>query len=104
MALLLMVVVAAATIELALYLHGRPTCAAIRSGSAALTSDRKCFDGSSDRQDLVEALCVAAALGALAGAFLSWRFLERGGNERAAATVVCVALILGGLALLLGSI
>ena len=103
-ALVLMAVVAAATIEIAVYLHGRPTCEAIRSGGAALTADRKCFDGSSDRQDVVEALAVAAALVALVGAYASWRFLERGGDERRTAAVVCGALVLGGLAILLGSI
>ena len=99
-----MAVVAAATIEIVVYLHGRPTCEAVRSGAAALTSDRKCFDGSSNRQDVVEALSVVAALVALGGAFASWRFLESGGNERRTAAVVCTALVLGGLAIFLGSI
>jgi hypothetical protein len=102
-ALLLMICVAAATVEVGGYLHGRPTCQAIQSGAEPLTSDRKCFDGSSARKSLVEALCAAAALWAAAGAFLSWRFLARGGDDRRAAIVVSLALILGGLALAVGS-
>jgi hypothetical protein len=102
--LLLMLVLAAATVEIAVYLGGRPTCAAIRSGSAALTVDRKCFDGSSSRETLVEVLAVVAALAALAGAYGAWRVLERGGDERRTALIASVALVLGGLALLAGSI
>ncbi len=103
-ALLLMVVVAAASLEIAGYLHGRPTCEAIRSASSALTADRKCFDGSSGRQTLVEVLAVAAALLAVIGGIASWRFLERGGDERQTIVAVSLALIAAGATLLLGSI
>jgi hypothetical protein len=102
--LVLMLVVAAASVEVALYLHDKPTCEAVRSGSTPLTADRKCFNGSSDHKTIVEALAIASALLALAGAFASWRVLERDGDERLATTIASAALILGGLALLLGSI
>ncbi len=103
-ALLLMVVVAAASVEVAVYLHDKPTCEAVRSGSTPLTLDRKCFDGSSDRETIVEVIAIGAALLALAGAASSWRVLERDGDERQAAMTAALALILGGGALLLGSI
>jgi uncharacterized membrane protein YjjP (DUF1212 family) len=102
--LLLMVVVAAASVEVTLYLQDKPTCEAVRSGSTPLTADRKCFDGSSDRKTVVEALAAVAALAALGGAFAWWRVLERDGDQRQAAMIASVALILGGVALLLGSI
>lgn len=80
-----------------------PTCAAVRSGSAAVPSDRQCFDGSEARKWTVFGLGVAGAASAAAAAILATAFAVGGARVRILAAAIVLALSLSALSILVGA-
>ncbi len=84
-------------------LAGTPTCSAVRSGAAAIPSDRKCFAGSEARRSAVLGMGIAGAASAAAAAVLAVAFALRGGPVRLLAAAIALALALVGLSILVGA-
>lgn len=84
-------------------LAGTPTCAAVRSGSAAVPSDRKCFDGGEARKAAVLGTGIAGAASAAGAAVLAVAFAVRGRPVRLLTAAIALALALSGLSILVGA-
>lgn len=81
-----------------------PTCDDVRSGAAALPSDNQCFDGSSAQK--VASLVLGWPSGVLAGvaALLALMFTFTGRRGGLLLRITGLAVVLGALSILIGSI
>jgi hypothetical protein len=81
-----------------------PTCDDVRSGAAALPSDNECFDGSSGQK--VASVVLGWPSGVLAGvaAIIALMFTFTGRRGGLLLRITGIAVVLGALSILIGSI
>jgi hypothetical protein len=81
-----------------------PTCDDVRSGAAALPSDNECFDGSSGQK--VASLVLGWPSGVLAGvaALIALMFTFTGRRGGLLLRITGIAVVLGALSILIGSL
>ena len=81
-----------------------PTCEEIRSGEAPIPADRECFDGSSGQKTASLALGWPSAVVAGLAALIALYFTLTGRAGSLVLRVTGVAIVLGALSILVGSI
>jgi hypothetical protein len=83
---------------------GTPTCHDVSAGNAAIPSDGECFRGSSLQKAITLGLGWPSGMVAGMAGLLALAFAVTGRRRRLALLLAALAIVLGGLSILVGSV